>query len=117
MPGMLGHCSWRENVDLVDRQLVTLDEVPGQSELEMRAHPDPGKGQESYGQLASTGEEPVRMELESCDRCLASSEDRDHAFEGCHWDLDHEDLGLDEVVVVEPMEEHRLENCLDLGEA
>lgn len=63
------------------------------------------------------GVESVRMELESYDRCLASFEGRDLAFEGYHWELDHEDLGLDEAVV-EPMGEHRLEkNCLDLSVA
>lgn len=60
------------------------------------------------------GEGPVQMELESCDHCLASSEDRDLAFVGFHWGLGHEDLGLDEVAVVEPMGGHRLaKHCLD----
>lgn len=50
MHDMMGHCSWLENVDLVDHQLVTLNEVPGQRELELHVRPDPGMGQENYGQ-------------------------------------------------------------------
>jgi hypothetical protein len=83
-------------------------------ELEMRVHLD--MVQESYGHLASKDEELVRMELENCGRYLASSEDRGHAFEGYRWGRGHEDLDLDELVV-ELMEERRLENHLDLGEA
>lgn len=49
MRGM-GHCSWRESVGLVGRQLVTLGEVPEQMALEMHVHPDLGMEQESYGQ-------------------------------------------------------------------
>jgi hypothetical protein len=111
---MLEHYSWRENVGLVARQLETGDEELEQMELEMRGHP--GMVRESYDHSVSKGEEPVRMELESCDHCLASSEDRDRAFEGYCWDLGREDLDLDALVVA-PKEERRLENRLDLGEA
>lgn len=111
MHGMVGHCSWHGNVDLVGRQRENADEVLEQTELEMRVHL--GKGQASCDHSASMGGELVRMGLENCDHCLASYEAQDHAFEGFRWDLVHEGLGPDDLVVADRLETR----CWDLGEA